>query len=48
MEYIEEELNKIIAGKSIKITHLGRGFSTGTEIEYSDSATILNALKNRF
>ncbi len=32
----------------VKITHLGRGFSTGTEIEYSDAATIQNALKNRF
>jgi recombination protein RecR len=48
MEYIEEELNKIIDTTKIKITHLGRGFSTGTEIEYSDAATIKNALKNRF
>ncbi len=48
MEYVEEELKKIIDTTKIKITHLGRGFSTGTEIEYSDAATIQNALKNRF
>ncbi|MEN9647786.1 MAG: recombination protein RecR, recombination protein RecR [Candidatus Parcubacteria bacterium] len=47
MEYVEAELTKLI-GPDIKITHLGRGFSTGTEIEYSDAATIKNALKNRF
>lgn len=48
MEYIEEELKKLLESTSIKITHLGRGFSTGTEIEYSDATTIKNALKNRF
>jgi recombination protein RecR len=47
MEYIEEELKKVVSSDT-KITHLGRGFSTGTEIEYSDAATIQNALKNRF
>ena len=31
----------------IKISILGRGLSTGTELEYSDSETIKNALKNR-
>ncbi len=31
----------------IKISTLGRGLSTGTELEYSDSDTIKNALKNR-
>jgi recombination protein RecR len=31
----------------IKISHLGRGISTGTELEYSDPDTIKNALKNR-
>ncbi len=31
----------------IKISVLGRGLSTGTELEYSDSDTIKNALKNR-
>jgi len=31
----------------LKISHLGRGLSTGTELEYSDSETIKNALENR-
>jgi len=31
----------------VKISTLGRGLSTGTELEYSDSDTIRNALKNR-
>jgi recombination protein RecR len=31
-----------------KISVLGRGLSTGTELEYSDSDTIRSALKNRF
>ncbi len=32
---------------SIKITRLGRGLSTGTELEYADAETLKNALKNR-
>jgi recombinational DNA repair protein RecR len=31
----------------ITMSALGRGLSTGTELEYSDSDTIKNALKNR-
>jgi recombination protein RecR len=31
----------------VKITTLGRGFSTGTEMEYADKDTLLNALHNR-
>lgn len=34
-------------GKPLKITRFGRGLSTGAELEYSDSETIANALKNR-
>lgn len=33
--------------KGIKITLLGRGLSTGTELEYSDADTLRNALSNR-
>jgi recombination protein RecR len=33
---------------NIKITVLGRGLSTGTELEYSDKETIKNALDGRF
>jgi recombination protein RecR len=32
---------------NIKISTLGRGLSTGTELEYSDSETLKNALKHR-
>ena len=32
---------------SMKITILGRGLSTGAELEYADSETIRNALSNR-
>jgi recombination protein RecR len=32
---------------SVKITVLGRGLSTGAELEYADGETIKNALKNR-
>lgn len=35
------------AGRDIVISILGRGLSTGTELEYSDSETIKNALRNR-
>lgn len=31
----------------VKISHLGRGLSTGTELEYSDNETLRNALRNR-
>jgi recombination protein RecR len=31
----------------LKVSILGRGLSTGTELEYSDGDTIKNALKNR-
>lgn len=33
--------------KGLKITLLGRGLSTGTELEYSDAETLKNALSNR-
>jgi recombination protein RecR len=45
--YIEKILNPFVEKRKLKITRLGRGLSTGTEIEYSDSETIKNALKNR-
>jgi recombination protein RecR len=43
--YIRELLNEY-EGK-IKISSLGRGLSTGSELEYADSETIKNALRNR-
>lgn len=46
-EYIESEIRNLIKENNIKVTTLGRGLSTGTELEYSDSATIKSALENR-
>lgn len=40
-------IEKILEPLKVKITKLGRGLSTGTELEYSDSETIKNALANR-
>ncbi len=42
-EYIREQLKDT----KVKISSLGRGLSTGTELEYSDNDTLKNALKNR-
>ncbi|MEK7113826.1 MAG: toprim domain-containing protein, partial [Patescibacteria group bacterium] len=45
--YIRNQLKKLTEEKNIKISSLGRGLSTGTELEYSDNDTLRNALKNR-
>lgn len=45
--FVESILNPIIINTSAKITHLGRGLSTGSELEYADPDTIKNALRNR-
>ncbi len=45
--YVKGALEPIAAQYGIKISMLGRGLSTGAEIEYSDSETIKNALQNR-
>jgi len=42
-----DALQNIPAGKGIKITVLGRGLSTGAELEYVDGETIKGALENR-
>ena len=44
---LKSSLSPITTKYSIKISELGRGLSTGTELEYSDTETIKNALKNR-
>lgn len=44
-EIIKQKLNQF--KNKIKISILGRGLSTGTELEYSDPETIKNALKNK-
>jgi recombination protein RecR len=45
--YLRERMSKFVDKYKFKIVSLGRGLSTGTELEYSDSETIKNALKNR-
>lgn len=44
VDYLREQIGE---PAGIRISVLGRGLSTGTELEYSDSETIKNALKNR-
>ena len=41
--YLERTLKPLGA----KITRLGRGLSTGGDLEYTDETTLINALKNR-
>lgn len=45
--YIRNEIKDLALKLNLKITSLGRGLSTGTELEYSDNETLKNALKNR-
>ncbi|HAE36869.1 MAG: Recombination protein RecR [Candidatus Nomurabacteria bacterium GW2011_GWF2_35_66] len=45
--YLREILTPLKDKYSFNIVSLGRGLSTGTELEYSDSETIKNALRNR-
>lgn len=45
--YIKDQIIPLHIDKKIQITLLGRGLSTGTELEYSDSDTLKSALENR-
>ncbi len=46
--FVESLLNPVIKNTDLIISHLGRGLSTGSELEYADAETLKNALKNRF
>ena len=46
-QYVREQLAPAVQPLGIKISSLGKGLSTGTELEYSDNDTLKNALKNR-
>ncbi len=46
-EWLESKLYPLKEKTGLKITHLGRGLSTGSELEYADAETLKNALKNR-
>ncbi len=45
--YIERVLEPFIKNGKISLSRLGRGISTGSEIEYSDRETLKDALINR-
>ncbi len=45
--YLREIISPLKDKYGFNIVSLGRGLSTGTELEYSDSETIKNALRNR-
>ena len=44
---LRRRITPLIEGTAVRITSLGRGLSTGTELEYSDSKTLEYAMKNR-
>lgn len=45
--FVQDLIQPQTSAKNIRISHLGKGLSMGTELEYADSETIKNALKNR-
>jgi recombination protein RecR len=45
--YVESFLKDQIVLHDLKVSQLGRGLSTGSELEYADPETIKNALINR-
>ncbi len=45
--HIRSLLVPLSESSNFKVSSLGRGLSTGTELEYSDNETLKNALKNR-
>ncbi|OGZ19223.1 MAG: hypothetical protein A2494_02020 [Candidatus Lloydbacteria bacterium RIFOXYC12_FULL_46_25] len=46
-EYVHAAIEPIVEEAHIKLTSLGRGLSTGTELEYSDADTLRFALEGR-
>jgi recombination protein RecR len=47
IEFLRSYIKNKFPDTEFKISVLGKGLSTGSELEYSDSDTIKNALKNR-
>lgn len=46
--FVEALLRDTLVTSSVKVSQLGRGLSTGSELEYADAETIKNALQSRF
>lgn len=40
-------LERVLKPLNVRITRLGRGLSTGSDLEYADETTLINALQNR-
>lgn len=47
MRFVEAMLAPVLEGTAARLSHLGRGLSTGSELEYADPETIKNALRHR-
>ncbi len=45
--FVESILKELVTEHNVTISHLGRGLSTGSELEYADAETLKNALENR-
>lgn len=46
-DYVIKTIEHLTSKYKIKVSHLGKGLSMGTELEYADSDTLKNALRNR-
>jgi recombination protein RecR len=46
-DYVKKYLKPTLEKHKIKTSHLGKGLSMGTELEYIDPDTLKNALQNR-
>ncbi len=46
-DLIKQKITPLQERFDFKVSQLGRGFSTGTEVEYSDADTLASALQNR-
>ena len=46
--FVESLIGELLREHTIPLSHLGRGLSTGSELEYADPETIKSALNGRF
>ena len=45
--FVESIIGSLLKEHNVRVSYLGRGLSTGSELEYADAETIKNALLNR-
>lgn len=48
VRFVESIIEPLLKEAGASMSHLGRGLSTGSELEYADAETLKNALKNRY